>query len=218
MPQVPSSTKEVSSKSSNSRVNSLSSKFYHVGWVKQAHGIKGELFIALKASTADWLESCDTLYLLGDQKAELQSLTGSANFLTENEFSDVSQGTFFLGLDLVRARPHKKGFIAVLAAIDNRNLAESLKGLEVWISKDLLVSSNKDEPYLLQILDFSVQDPTGNLIGKVVSFGSNGAQDLLIIENTCGRFEVPFVSAFLVEIRYPEKTLVMDLPEGLVEK
>ncbi|MCB0412562.1 MAG: ribosome maturation factor RimM, partial [Bdellovibrionales bacterium] len=62
-----------------------------------------------------------------------------------------------------------------------------------------------------------VSSPKGELLGTVVDFSSNGAQDLLVIENSDLRFEAPLVEAYICDMNFEKKALVLDLPEGLID-
>jgi len=63
---------------------------------------------------------------------------------------------------------------------------------------------------------FKVYDK-GTLVGKIIGFSSNNAQDLLIVETSNKEVEIPFVQAFVVKMDSKNKKIEMDLPEGLVE-
>lgn len=195
-------TREASSKSSSSFDG-----LYHVGWVKQAHGIRGELFLFLKANRADWLKDFKQVQLAPPPqstfKASAKPVQNSVN-------------SHPVSFAVKSAKVHKQGLIVSIDGITDRNQAESLKGYEVWISRQYLMTENAEEPFLLELLDFQVFDPAGKLLGKVVAFGSNGAQDLLVIENSSGRFDVPYVDAFVISLTFESKSMVLDLPEGLV--
>lgn len=162
-----------------------------VGRVRDAHGIKGEIFIALKAKQADWLEDLETLRLV--------QATGA------REFSVSS------------AREHKDGLIVNLDGVVNRNQAEELRGSRVEISQKLIVADPEDGLYLGQFVGLKVMSPEEYFWGTIVDLGSNGAQDLIVVENAKGRFDVPLVEAFIVELDLDKQIIVMDLPEGLIE-
>lgn len=165
-----------------------------VGWVNDAHGLKGELYVRLKADRADWLEVCEELWLKPHQIEQPQAFK------------------------LNWAKPHRDGLIVNLVGLADRTQAELWKRAEVLVDADLLEGDLETGLYLGQYLGTQVFDPEGQSLGRVVGLGSNGPQDLLVIENACGRFEVPLVSEFLREVNLEEGRVVMDLPEGLVER
>jgi 16S rRNA processing protein RimM len=168
--------------------------YVDVGWVSDAHSLKGEIFIRLKAKRADYLED-----------------------LTEVRLVDASGNKISL-FTIISASPHKDGLIVSLEGITTRTQAEALKQRRVQIDAQYLVAPVGERMYLREMLGFSVTDLTLGLVGQISGFSSNGPQDLLVIENTKGqKFEVPLVDDFIVEWRPNTKALIMDLPPGLIE-
>lgn len=164
--------------------------FTAVGRIRDAHGLKGELFVALKAKQADWL----------DDVLELQ--------LNRGEF--VSET-----LTVVEARPHKDGLIVSLEGILDRTQAEAYKGATVSIDSELLIAEPGERLFLGELIGRKVKDETLGMLGPVVEISTNGAQDLLVVETVKGKFDIPLVDDFIVEIS--DSVIEMKLPEGLVE-
>jgi 16S rRNA processing protein RimM len=55
------------------------------------------------------------------------------------------------------------------------------------------------------------------LVGFVKEFSSNTVQDLLVVQNKDSVFEIPFVKDFVVKIDFDQRTILMNLPEGLLQ-
>ena len=91
--------------------------FVKVGKIKDAHGIRGELFVLLFAGEADWLTKMKDLRLV-KESSELPP-----------QFFSVKSARF-----------HKNGMIVKTNEIKDRNQAESLKGLVLEIPEAFLVS------------------------------------------------------------------------------
>jgi len=160
--------------------------------VKDAHGLRGELYVQLHAKSADWLS--------GEKlKIHLQKLDGTA-----------------LEFEVERAKPFKAGLIVKLAGMNDRTAAEGWRKAQVYVSKDLLVSEPGERLFLDQLLDFVVLD-NGVEVGRVAGFSTNGAQDLLRVERPGGEVLVPLVDAFILRIEFEQKRLLMSLPEGLLD-
>jgi len=165
--------------------------FVRVGKVKDAHGIRGELFVVLFAGEAEWLPKLSELRLV-------QEATG-----TVQTFAVKS------------ARLHKNGLIVKSNDIKDRNQAETLKQLLVEIPEDFLVSKTGESIYLREIQGFLLRN-RGENVGRIEKFSSNTAQDLLVVTTPTGEYEIPFVEAFVTKIDYPAKIVDMDLPSGLL--
>ena len=166
--------------------------FVRVGKVKDAHGIKGELFLLLFAGEAAWLKKLIQIRLVTEDSSQLRLLTPRS------------------------VRLHKNGLIAATAEILDRNEAESLKGWLFEIPSEFLVSMPGESIYLREIEGFQVITQAQGEVGTIVGFSSNGAQDLLIVKTADGEFEVPFVSAFVQKTDYDGRRIFLDLPPGLL--
>jgi 16S rRNA processing protein RimM len=164
-----------------------------VGKIKDAHGIRGELYVLVFSGEVSWLNQLKQLDLYSAGRTE------------------------WFQLAIERVRPHKQGFIAKCTELSDRNQAEELKGCEFFIPETFLVSQPGQAIYLAEIDGFRVIQKGLGEVGRIVGFSGNGAQDLLLVENPRGQFAVPFVKELVVAIRYAEQEIEMDLPEGLVE-
>ena len=168
-------------------------QFVRVGRVKDAHGIKGELFVVLFAGEAAWLEKLTQIRLVNEApEPQLRVLAPKS------------------------IRLHKNGLIAKTEEIRDRNEAESLIGWYFEVPSELLVSEVGESIYLREIQGFRVITQAKGEVGTIAGFGTNGAQDLLLVKTAWGEFEIPFVEAYVQKIDYPASTVYMDLPEGLL--
>ncbi len=163
-----------------------------VGKIKDAHSLKGELYFLSFSGEISWLEDLPKVYL-------------------ESQNQEIKE------YQLTKVKPFKEGAIIQLEGIKDRTQAEALKGHMLYIPEELLVSEPGEVIYLVELLEFQVKNPEGQLLGLVKDFSSNGLQDILVVVNGSTQFEVPFVDEFVVEINYDEKFLIMDFPEDLID-
>jgi 16S rRNA processing protein RimM len=192
MRPAPSSISAVSSRSSSSTHPDVSfTGYFRVGFVKSAHGIRGELFIQLFAGRADW--ESDELQLLAPGESELRTY------------------------EIETLRPHKEGLIVQLAGVKDRNASEALRKSQVYIPESCLESEEGDTIFLKQISGFELTDKDGQALGRIEGFSSNGMQDLLEVRTPKGISLVPFVDDFIVDIDFDKKQVRMDLPPGLLD-
>lgn len=158
-----------------------------VGKVLDAHGIKGDIYCFVFSGDASFVSKLKEIYL------------------NENKFI------------INRAKPFKKGFIASLASVDNRNRAEELKGAEVRVESSVFTSQPGEAFYLVELLNYKVKDKVLGVVGSIESFSSNGIQDLFVVTANGRSCEIPFVKEFVTFIDHENQTIEMSLPEGLVE-
>lgn len=164
-------------------------KLLQVGWVKDAHGLKGELYIQLSAGRADWLSSFKEFWL---QKSELQHFKVAA------------------------AKPHREGLIVKTDTILDRTQAEKLKGFQFLIPESYLQSEPGETIFLKQIEGFRVI-ANGKDLGLIQGFSSNGPQDLLKLKLNGSEVLIPLVKEFIDGFDFDSHELRMSLPEGLIE-
>lgn len=158
------------------------------GWVKDAHGLKGHLYIQTYSPSLDWAEQFKELHLFHEKKNQ------HSTFEVE-EFS-----------------PFKDGFRVLVKGIKDRNSSEPFKGFHFLIPEEWLEADDGEQVFLAQLKGFEVYDK-GKLVGAVDDFATNTVQDLLVV----GDFLIPLIDEFLIEIDFDNKKIMMDLPEGLCE-
>ncbi|MBX3022509.1 MAG: 16S rRNA processing protein RimM [Bdellovibrionales bacterium] len=182
----------MSSRSSSSHTPLFFTGYHCVGFIKSAHGIRGELFLGLFAGQADW-----------------ESLSLSLLLPGSSELKDF---------ELTSLKPHKDGMIVRLKGVDTRNEAELLRKSQVYIPEAALESEPGHPIFLAQIQGFELTDPAGAVLGRIEGFSSNGPQDLLQVR-VSGRIAlVPFIDEFIVDIDFDKKQVRMDLPPGLLNE
>jgi 16S rRNA processing protein RimM len=166
-----------------------------VGKVKDAHGLKGELYILLFAKEATWLKKLKKY-----------------NLSHENAFGKIERMT----LTIKSTRVHKDGLLVVSPEVTDRTQAEKLKNYAFEIPKNLLVSAKGETPYLIELLGFEVFDQ-GQRLGTIHSFATNSFQDLLVVESETHYYEIPYVEAFVEKTDFKLRKILMHVPEGLLE-
>lgn len=179
-------------------------EFVTVGRVKDAHGLKGELYITLFAQEAVWLKKLKNIRLLPPALEGKEALAADGS-------TDLSK-TFAVR----SARLHKNGLILLSPDIQGRNAAEALRGWLLAIPSEFLVARKGEEPFLIEVEGFRVSLKDRGEVGIITGFSSNGVQDLLVVRTPVGEFEVPFVDAFVTNIDYTARVVEMDLPVGLL--
>lgn len=127
--------------------------FVCVGAIAAAHGIRGE--VKVKSFTADPLD------------------VGAYGPLT------TDRG---LVLKLKPLREQGDGVIARVDGIEDRNAAEALRGLKLFVPRaQLPETQDEDEFYHADLLGLGVEDQSGVKIGRIRSIQDFGAGDMLEI-------------------------------------
>ena len=160
-----------------------------VAQVGGAHGVRGELKIT--TFTADPM-----------------ALTGYRNLLRQDGSPAVT---------IASARPVKGGLVARFKGVDDRNAAEALRGLKLYITRDVLPEPEEDEFYLADLIGLTVETAAGELLGKVKAVHDFGAGDLLEIQPKAGAsWWLPFTREAVPEVRIASGKIIA-APPAVVE-
>lgn len=171
-------------------LNQQTGPFQKVGKIKEAHGLKGDVYVLVFSGDVSW--SFQIRY-------------------AQVHVSDSDIRT----LEIEKSKPHKDGLIVKFKELSNRDQSEEIEGAGFFIPAEALISKKGETIYLQEVLGFEVflKD---RVVGNVKEFSSNGPQDLLVIQGHQGAFEVPFVAPFIVKIDFDAQKLIMDFPEDLL--
>ncbi len=114
-----------------------------------------------------------------------------------------------------KARVQKTVVITRFKGITDRNQAEELNGLELYVDRDQFPEPDEDEFYYSDLNGLTVLDQHGETLGKIIAVQDFGAGDLLEIRPKRGRtFYVPFTKEFVPAISLDEGLVTVDLPEN----
>lgn len=164
-------------------------KLVCAGVIIGAHGIKGEVKVRV--------------FLEDESLLELAPLLGAGG---DALFSVKVTGVL---KDCVIVRPSN---------IADRNAAEKLKGVELFIPASLLAPTTDDEFYHVDLLGLDVFDKAGKKIAKVKSVHNFGAGDILEIEHQGGESEMlPFAEPWVESIDIENGRVVVTPVEYLAD-
>ncbi len=117
--------------------------------------------------------------------------------------------------EILTLRPQKSMVVARIKGVNDRNAAEALNGIELFVSRDRLPEpADDDEFYHADLIGMAAVTPENDALGAVSSVQNFGAGDLLEIKPKGGAsFYVPFTRAFVPEIEVKERRVVVVLPD-----
>lgn len=124
-----------------------------VAQIGAAHGLKGD--VRLRSFTQDPL----ALATYG----ALESKDGTRHFEIES------------------LRAAKDHFIARLVGVSDRDAAEALRNVELYVARDKLPATGSEEFYHVDLIGLDVVDPHGAQIGTVHAMHNFGAGDIIEI-------------------------------------
>jgi 16S rRNA processing protein RimM len=109
----------------------------------------------------------------------------------------------------------------VIAAVDgvaDRDAAEALRGVRLYVERSALPPPEEDEFYHADLVGMAAVEADGTPFGRVVAVHDFGAGDSLEIERPeGGTILVPFSRAAVPVVDVAARRLVIDPPEGLFD-
>jgi 16S rRNA processing protein RimM len=110
-------------------------------------------------------------------------------------------------------RPDKAGVVARLEGVTDRNAAQALNGVELFVDRAVLPEPEEDEFYHADLIGLSAEKADGTALGTVTSVQDYGAGDFLEIASAKGKaLLVPFTKAAVPVIDMTGKRIVVEPP------
>jgi len=117
-------------------------------------------------------------------------------------------------LTLTGGRDTKGGIVARAREIETREQAEALRGLKLYIPRDVLPEPAADEFYVTDLIGLAVETPTGEPLGRVKEVRDFGAGDLLEIQPAEGAsWWLPFTREAVPDVRLAEGKVIAVRPD-----
>ena len=147
-------------------------------------------------------------------RGEVRITAHTADPMTLLAYRDLLRGDGSPGLTVITARPAKAGVVARVKEIETPEQADALRGLRLYVPRDMLPEPDEDEYYLADLIGLAAIDPAGATLGKVKSVQNFGADDLLEIEPAEGgaTWLAPFTREIVPEVRLADGLVVIARP------
>ena len=163
-----------------------------IGRIGRAHGVRGDLFVEPMTDEPDHRYADGTV------------------LMTSNDTT----------LTVATSKWHSGRFVVHFAGFDDRNSAETLRGLTLSIEVDPSQSpQDPDEYYDHQLIGLNVVLADGTHVGTIGEVIHLPSQDLLTVLRV-GQSEalIPFVTEFVPDVNLATKTVVITPPPGLLNE
>jgi 16S rRNA processing protein RimM len=161
-----------------------------VAQIGGAHGIRGE--VKLKSFTADPMAVKDY--------GPLMSEDGSTSF------------------EIEALRPAKGHLVARLRGVEDRDAAERLAHLRLFVPRERLPPAGADEFYYVDLIGLVAVTADGTEVGTVIAVHDFGAGDILELRPPAGGTTImlPFTDAFVpaVDVAAGRITVAPPTPSG----
>ena len=118
----------------------------------------------------------------------------------------------------VKSVSPKGPVIAMAQEVTDRNEAELMRGLELFIKRDALPPTANDEVYHTDLVGLEARDNDGVAIGVIVGLHDFGAGDIIEIKPPSGpTMMLPFAPEYRDEVRLEEGFVTLLPPQGMME-
>ncbi len=160
-----------------------------VAQIGAAHGTRGE--VRLKSFTADPMAVADY--------GALESEDGKATF------------------EIAALRPAKDHFVARLAGVNDRNAAERLTNLKLYVARERLPATDVDEFYHADLIGLAALARDGRTLGSVVAIHDFGAGPLIELrpDGASATVLMPFTTVTVPEVDVAGGRIIVDPPQGV---
>lgn len=160
-----------------------------LGKITAAHGIRGQVKI----------------HFYGEDPATLE--LGPLYSGPESEAS----------IELTLGHMAGKALTGAIKGVKDRNDAETFKGTELWLDRDLLPEPDDGEYYIADLIGLRAVMRDGSPAGKIISFQNFGAGNLLEIQPEKGAsYYLPFTADCVPSVDVGGGEITIDPPDGIV--
>ena len=97
-----------------------------------------------------------------------------------------------------------------LEGVDDRNEAEKLRNIQLWVDRDNAVELGEDEVFIADILGAKAFDTKGNPVGVLKDVLTPGGVDVFVLKTPKGNLMFPALKEVLLEMNAEEGKLVLD--------
>ena len=159
-----------------------------VGFLRRAHGVRGEIIMDLHTDFPERLQSGRNLFVGG-------------------EFKPVT---------LAGARPHAKGMLVKFEGVETPEDAVPFRNQWVYVKASDVPSLPEGKLYLHELFGFEVIDESGKSLGELVEILETGANDVYVIRDNSGKeILLPAIPSVILETDPTRRVMRVHLLEGL---
>lgn len=163
--------------------------FLAIGQVTKAHGIQGEVSVAVLTDFPERFDEMETAYL--------------------GEEASVTPYT------VETIRWHKDRVLLRFAGISDRTGAEKLRGLYLQIPIEEAMPLEPDAYYQHQLIGLTVMSDKDEVIGELVEILETGANDVYVVKGERGETLIPATKEVVLSVDLDSQQMIVHLLTGL---
>lgn len=175
-----------------------------VGRVMGAWGIKGGLKVKPFASDPQALFSTKRWYLAGPEQVGPKP--------------EAAAFRWPLMLRVQQAKEHGDGVVATAEDLDDRNVAEALRGARIFVSRQSFPTPDDGEFYWIDLIGLTVVNRESAVLGTVVGLIETGPHCVIRVQPeqadagsaVAEEVLIPFVGAYVDTVDLPGRRITVD--------
>ncbi len=148
-------------------------------------------------------------------EVRLKSFTADPMAIKDYGLLETEDGTATVEIESLR--PAKSHWIAQLRGVRDRNAAERLANLRLFVPRDRLPAAETDEFYHADLIGLAAVATDGRALGTVVAIHDFGAGDILELRQEGRRDTVmlPFTADTVPVVDIAGRRIVVEPPAGV---
>jgi 16S rRNA processing protein RimM len=148
-------------------------------------------------------------------KGEVRITSFTEEPLALKDYGPLATNRPGLVIEIETARATTNVLVARLKGVTDRNAAEKLNGVELYVDRDKLPpTSDDDDFYHADLIGLEARLIDGSVLGTVTAIPNYGASDLLEVRDgrTGDTFLYPFTKQVVPEVHVADGYLVIEVP------
>ena len=117
------------------------------------------------------------------------------------------------------AKPHARTLLLSFEGVTSRDQAQELVGCEMYVEKSVFPELDEGTYYWFDLIGLAVYTSNNDYLGRLESVLPTGSNDVYIVRNPKGdpkeEIIIPALESVVLDIDLGQKTMIVDLPEGL---
>ena len=162
----------------------MKQEYLLLGEIVRPQGIRGEVKVKHYTDDPERFFDLETVFLKRGDKYEAATVTD--------------------------ARVQKDDVYLTLDGVNDRNEAEKLRGVQLWVDRENAVELGEDEVFIADILGARAFDTRGNQLGVLKDVLTPGGVDVFVLKTPKGNLMFPALKEVLLEMNADEGKLVLD--------
>jgi len=161
-------------------------EFFEIGKIVNVHGIKGEVKIYPYTNNVDLFSNLK--YLIFNNK--------------ENK--------------IISTRMHKNMILVLFENVTNRNEAEKLVNVSVFIKREDATPLEEGAHYIRDLIGCIIYE-NNIILGEMVDIIETGSNDVYVVQSEKREILIPALKSVVKKIDIKNKKIDVILPEGLID-